>query len=92
MSVNFVITDQHIFFATNNINFNTLNLNRLKLCSEDKIICMNRFLSHLMREVLCILMQYEMELMYTFGTIALKFIFIFFLPTDYYVEPCTGSH
>ena len=28
------------------------------------------------REALCILMQYEIELMYTFGTIAFKFICI----------------
>ena len=34
--------------------------------------CMNRFLSHLIRgrEALCILMQYKIELMYTFGIIA----------------------
>ena len=30
------------------------------------------------REVLCILMQYEFELMYTFGIIAFKFICIIF--------------
>ena len=30
------------------------------------------------REVLCILMQYEIELMYTFGIIAFKFICIIF--------------
>ena len=52
----------------------TLNLKRLKLCSEDKIFYMNRFLLHLIkREVLCFLMQYEMKLMYTFGKIANSF-------------------
>ena len=49
---------QHIFFATNNINFITLNLKRLRLCSEDKIFCMTFDKG----EVVCILMQYEMEL------------------------------
>ena len=34
------------------------------------------------REVLCILMQYEVELMYTFGTIALKLISIIFSFTN----------
>ena len=90
------ILHQYIFFATNNINFITLNLKRLKLCSEDKTFCMNRFLSHLIRgNFLCILMQYEMELMYTFGTIALKFIFIkriFFYELIMMWKPGTGSH
>ena len=30
------------------------------------------------REALCISMQYEIELMYTFGTIAFKFIYLIF--------------
>ena len=37
-------------------------------------------------EALCILMQFEIELMYTFGIIAFYFICtIFFLPNDHYV-------
>ena len=40
------------------------------------------------REVLCILMQYDIELMHTFGIKALKFILytIFFYHFDYDVE------
>ena len=41
---------------------------------QDKVFCMNRYLSHLMRETFRILMQYEIEMMYTLGIIAFKFI------------------
>ena len=46
---------------------------------QDKVFCMNRFfVTFDNREALCILMQYEIELMYTFGIIAFKFICIIF--------------
>ena len=35
------------------------------------------------RETLCILMQYDIELMYTFWTIAFKFIYILFYFTKW---------
>ena len=49
---------------------------------------MNRFLSHLISGKLCaFLMQYEIELMYTFGIIEFNsFVQYFLLPNDYYVE------
>ena len=57
-------------------------------CNQNKVFLYEQVSVSLDKwESLCILMQYEIQLMYTFGIIAFKLIFtILILPNDYYVE------
>ena len=65
--------DQHIFFPTNNINFITLNLKKAQIVLLGQDFLHEQVsVTFAKGEVLCIFMQYEMELMYTFGKIALN--------------------
>ena len=84
------------FFATNNINFITLKLKSLLIVLRGQDLLHEQIsVTFDKREVWCILMQYEMELMYTFGTISLKFIFIIislFYQLIMMWKPGTGSH
>ena len=59
-----------------------------QFCDQNKVFLHERVSVSLDKwEALCILMKYEIELMYTFGIIAFNsFVQYFLLPNDYYVE------
>ena len=58
---------------------------------QAKVLCMNMYLSHLIRGKLCV---YEIGLMYTFGIIAFKLIciFSFFYEMTIMWKPGSGQH
>ena len=59
-----------------------------KFCDQNKVVLHEQVSVSLDKwESLCILMQYEIELIYTFGIIAFNsFVQYFLLPNDIYVE------
>ena len=58
-----------------------------QFCDQDKVFLHEKVSVSLDKwEALCILMQYEIELMYTVGINFNSFVQYFLLPNDYYVE------